>query len=156
VRGKQRDELLGGALALVHMTTRPERFGLTLIEAMACGTPVLGAAMGSVPEIVLDGTTGFTCASVADAVARVPQLASLSRAACRERVGSTFSTERMIDRYIDAYRLALSTRTPPPPSEARLRARHHDWWDRPMAFTDDPPRAGTQVYELQVREGPPS
>ncbi len=70
VRGKERDELLGGALALVHMTTRPERFGLTLIEAMACGTPVLGAAMGSVPEIVVDGETGFVCASVDDAVAR--------------------------------------------------------------------------------------
>ena len=72
VRGKQRDELLGGALALVHMTTRPERFGLTLIEAMACGTPVLGAAMGSIPEIVVDGVTGYLCATVDDAVARVP------------------------------------------------------------------------------------
>src|SRR5208282_748065 len=96
-----RDELLGGALALVHMTTRPERFGLTLIEAMACGTPVLGAAMGSVPEIVV-GVTGFTCATVTDAVARVPELAALSRAACRERVVTTFSTERMVDRYLDA------------------------------------------------------
>jgi glycosyltransferase involved in cell wall biosynthesis len=153
VRGKQRDELLGGALALVHMTTRPERFGLTLIEAMACGTPVLGAAMGSVPEIVVDGVTGFTCATVDDAVARVPQLSSLSRRACRERVATTFSTERMVDRYLDAYRAALAQKTPPPPSDERLRARRHDWWDRPMAFTDDPPRAATQTYELEIREG---
>jgi glycosyltransferase involved in cell wall biosynthesis len=152
VRGKQRDELLGGALALVHMTTRPERFGLTLIEAMACGTPVLGAAMGSVPEIVVDGTTGFTCATVADAVARVPQLAALSRAACRGRVTSTFSTERMVDRYLDAYRAALRLRTPAPPTAERLAAREHDWWDRPMAYTDDPPRATYQSYELAVRE----
>jgi glycosyltransferase involved in cell wall biosynthesis len=151
VRGKQRDELLGSALALVHMTTRPERFGLTLIEAMACGTPVLGAAMGSVPEIVVDGETGFVCASVDDAVARVPHLASLSRAACRERVETTFSTERMVDRYLDAYRGALAQRTPPPPSAERLRARTHDWWDRPMAYTDDPPHTTHQPYELTIR-----
>jgi glycosyltransferase involved in cell wall biosynthesis len=155
VRGQQRDELLGGALALVHMTTRPERFGLTLIEAMACGTPVLGAAMGSVPEIVVDGITGFTCATVADAVARVPQLATLSRAACRERVTSTFSTERMVDRYLDAYRIALDLRTPVRPSADRLAARAHDWWDRPMAYTDDPPHAAYQLYELRVREEQP-
>jgi glycosyltransferase involved in cell wall biosynthesis len=152
VRGAARDELLGGALALVHMTTRPERFGLTLIEAMACGTPVLGAANGSVPEIVIDGTTGFTCATVDEAVARVPQLAGLSRAACRERVVTAFSTERMIDRYLDAYGAALELRTPPHPSPERLSARRHDWWDRPMAFTDDPPHAAHQSYELTIRE----
>ena len=140
VRGPDRDALLGGALALVHMTTRPERFGLTLIEAMACGTPILGAAMGSVPEIVRDGVTGFVCASVDDAVARVPQLAALSRRACRDHVETTFSTDRMVDRYLDAYRAALRLRTPPPPTEEQLRWRAHDWWDRPMAFTDLPPR----------------
>lgn len=151
VRGAQRDEVLGGALALVHMTTRPERFGLTLIEAMACGTPVLGAAMGSVPEIVVDGVTGFTCATVDDAVARVPQLASLSRAACRERVVTSFSTERMIERYLDVYADALCLRTPPPPSPERLAARRHDWWDRPMAYTDTPPHATHQDFELRIR-----
>ncbi len=152
VRGAQRDELLGGALALVHMTTRPERFGLTLIEAMACGTPVLGAAMGSIPEIVVDGVNGYLCATVDDAVARVPGLAGLSRAACRERVVTTFSTERMIDRYIGTYRTALALRTPAPASPERLAARKHDWWDRPMAYTDDPPHATHQPYELDVRE----
>jgi glycosyltransferase involved in cell wall biosynthesis len=133
-----RDELLSNALALVHMTTRPERFGLTLVEAMACGTPVLGAAMGSVPEIVQDGVTGFVCASVDDAVTRVPDLASLDRAACRARVEAEFTVERMIDRYLDAYATALDVRTPPPPTEEQLRWRAHDWWDRPMAYTDIP------------------
>jgi glycosyltransferase involved in cell wall biosynthesis len=151
VRGAQRDELLGGALALVHMTTRPERFGLTLIEAMACGTPVLGAATGSVPEIVVDGVTGFLCRNVDEAVERVPHLAALSREACRTRVETTFSTERMIDRYLDAYSAALDLRTPPPPAPERLAARNHDWWDRPMAYTDDPPHATTQTYELEIR-----
>jgi len=138
VRGAQRDELLGGALALVHMTTRPERFGLTMIEAMACGTPVLGANMGSIPEIVVDGETGFLCDDVAAAVARVPQLASLSRRACRTRVETTFSSERMVDRYIAAYEIALAQKLPPPPTPDQERWRAHDWWDRPMAFTEIP------------------
>ena len=99
VRRDARNELLSGALALVHMTTRPERFGLTMIEAMACGTPVLGARMGSIPEIVVDGSTGFLCDTVDDAVAKVPRLAALDRRACRARVEAEFTVERMVDRY---------------------------------------------------------
>ncbi|MDP9110440.1 MAG: glycosyltransferase family 4 protein, partial [Candidatus Eremiobacteraeota bacterium] len=131
-----RNELLSNALALVHMTTRPERFGLTMIEAMACGTPVLGARMGSVPEIVEDGVSGFVCETVDDAVARVPQLATLDRRACRARVDEAFTVEKMIDRYAAAYEKALDLKLPPPPSADQLRWRKHDWWDRPMAYTD--------------------
>ena len=145
VKGKARDELVGGALALVHMTTRPERFGLTLIEAMACGTPVLGARMGSIPEIVVDGVTGFLCDDVPDAVAKVSRLAALSRRACRAHVESTFSLERMVDRYIGAYAEALRLGTPPEPTDEQLRWRRHDWWDRPMAFTDIPPKPRHQL-----------
>ncbi|HYW52899.1 MAG TPA: glycosyltransferase family 4 protein [Dongiaceae bacterium] len=140
VTGRARDELVGGALALVHMTTRPERFGLTLIEAMACGTPVLGARMGSIPEIVVDGVTGFLCDGVGDAAAHVPHLAKLSRRACRAHVETTFSVDRMVDRYVDAYAEALRLHTPRPPTDEQLRWRRHDWWDRPMAFTDIPPK----------------
>ena len=144
VQRAARNRLLGGALGLVHMTTRPERFGLTLIEAMACGTPVLGANMGSVPEIVVDGVTGFVCDSVAQAAEKVPELAGLDRRACRERVESTFSLERMIDRYLAAYRDALRLERPPPPSKEKLAAREHDWWDRPMAFTEMPPKPSSR------------
>jgi glycosyltransferase involved in cell wall biosynthesis len=140
VEREARNELLGNALALVHMVTRPERFGLTLVEAMACGTPVLGANLGSIPEIVVDGETGFVCDSVDEAVRRVPYLAKLSRRACRNRVEKTFSLERMIERYLDVYREALRLATPPAPSVERLAARAVDWWDRPMAFTDLPPK----------------
>jgi glycosyltransferase involved in cell wall biosynthesis len=147
VAGAARDDLLGNALALVHMTTRPERFGLTMIEAMACGTPVLGAAMGSIPEIVIDGVTGFVCASVDDAVARVPLLAALDRRRCREHVESTFSLERMIDRYLTVYARALDLQLPMPPSEHELRARAHDWWDRPMAFTDIPDKPRSLPFD---------
>ncbi len=107
--------------------------------------------MGSVPEIVVDGATGFVCEGVDTAVARVPQLAALDRRACRTHVETTFSTSRMIDRYADAYRTALEQRTPPPPTLEQQRWREHDWWDRPMAFTDDPPRAGAQPYMITVR-----
>ena len=140
VEREARNELLSGALALIHMTTRPERFGLTMVEAMACGTPVLGARMGSIPEIVVDGVTGVLCDGVDEAVDAVPRLASLDRAACRKRVEAEFTIERMIDRYADAYARALELRTPPPPSDALLKARAHDWWDRPMAYTDIPPK----------------
>jgi glycosyltransferase involved in cell wall biosynthesis len=150
VQGTARDELVGGALALVHLTTRPERFGLTMIEAMACGTPVLGARMGSIPEIVVEGRTGFLCDGVDDAIARVPQLASLSRAACRAHVETTFSLERMIDRYAGAYEAALRLRVPPPPTDEQLRWRRHDWWDRPMAFTDLPPRPSADLGAIRL------
>ena len=145
VEREARDALLGGALALVHMTTRPERFGLTMIEAMACGTPVLGARMGSIPEIVVDGETGFLCDDVEAAVARVGELATLDRRACRAHVEARFTSERMLDAYAEAYRRALRLRTPPPPSAARLAARDRDYWDRPMAFTDTPPKPRTLV-----------
>jgi glycosyltransferase involved in cell wall biosynthesis len=147
VEREARNELLGNALALVHMTTRPERFGLTLIEAMACGTPVLGARMGAIPEIVVDGVTGFLCADVAEAVGKVPMLAGLNRHDCRRRVEEEFSVDRMIDRYARAFVQALELRTPPPPSAERLRARRHDWWDRPMAYTEIPSKPKSLAFE---------
>ena len=140
VKGEARNALLGGALALVHMTTRPERFGLTLIEAMACGTPVLGARMGSLPEIVVDKVTGILCDSVDEAVAAVPRLAQLDRYAARRHVESMFTSEHMIDRYLDAYTQALELKLPPAATPQLMAARRHDWWDRPMAYTDDPQR----------------
>jgi glycosyltransferase involved in cell wall biosynthesis len=141
VQREARNGLLANALALVHMTTRPERFGLTLIEAMACGTPVLGSNMGSVPEIVRNGVTGYVCEDVASAVERVPHLASLDRRACRTHVENNFSAERMIDRYVSAYEAALAQRLPAAPTPEQARARNHDWWDRPMAFTEMPPHS---------------
>jgi glycosyltransferase involved in cell wall biosynthesis len=140
VERAERDALLGGALALVHMTTRPERFGLVLVEAMACGTPILGAQMGSLPEIVVDGVTGFLCDNVDEAVLKVPKLAALSRAACRAHVEAEFTVDRMIERYSEAYAKALALGVPPPPSAEQVRWRAHDWWDRPMAFTEIPPK----------------
>ena len=103
--------------------------------------------MGSIPEIVVDGVTGFLCDSVEDAVAKVPHLASLDRHACRARVEAEFTVERMVDRYLDAYAMALEQRLPSPPSPEKLRARAHDWWDRPMAFTDIPQKPKSLHFE---------
>jgi hypothetical protein len=94
--------------------------------------------MGSIPEIVVDGVTGFLCDSVDDAVAKVPLLTSIDRHACRRHVEAKFTVERMIDRYLAAYTTALELGLPPKPSEEKLRARAHDWWDRPMAYTEIP------------------
>jgi glycosyltransferase involved in cell wall biosynthesis len=146
-RRVERNELLSNALALVHMTTRPERFGLTMVESMACGTPVLGANMGSVPEIVVDGETGFVCDDVDEAVRRVADLASLDRRKCRERVETTFTVDRMIDRYLEAYAKAVQMRLPPPPTPDQERWRQHDWWDRPMAYTDIPAKPASLYFD---------
>jgi len=146
-RRAERNELLSNALALVHMTTRPERFGLTMVESMACGTPVLGANMGSVPEIVVDGETGFVCDDVDEAVRRVADLASIDRKKCRERVETTFTVERMIDRYLEAYAKAVEMRLPPPPTPDQERWRQHDWWDRPMAYTDIPAKPASLHFD---------
>jgi glycosyltransferase involved in cell wall biosynthesis len=154
VEREARQELLGGALALVHMTTRPERFGLTMIEAMACGTPVLGARMGSIPEIACDGVTGFLCDSVDDAVERAGHLRELDRRACRERVESHFSLEHMIDAYLAAYGRALALGTPQPPSDAVRAARERDYWERPMGFTELPPKPRTLYRGSGIRESP--
>lgn len=140
VRRRARNELLSNALALVHMTTRPERFGLTMVEAMACGTPVVGANMGSVPEIVVDGKTGFVCDTVEEAAEKVALLPSIDRRACRTHVQEQFTVDRMIDRYLGAYQKAVELRLPAEPTREQLRWREHDWWDRPMAYTEIPPK----------------
>jgi glycosyltransferase involved in cell wall biosynthesis len=147
VRRRARNELLSNALALVHMTTRPERFGLTMVEAMACGTPVLGANMGSVPEIVIDGKTGFVCDTVEEAADKVALLPSIDRRACRARVEAEFTVDRMIERYMAAYAKAVELRLPPDATEEQLRWRRHDWWDRPMAYTEIPPKPSALHFE---------
>jgi glycosyltransferase involved in cell wall biosynthesis len=105
---EERRRLLGGAAALLHLVTEPERFGLVMAEAMACGTPVIGMGLGSVPEVVAHGETGFVASSVAEAVEAVRRLPELSRRACRRRVETRFSVEQMIDGYLAAYERLLS------------------------------------------------
>ncbi|WP_315762105.1 glycosyltransferase family 4 protein [Sphingomonas sp. Y38-1Y] len=108
VGGLERVAALGGAAALLHLINFDEPFGLSVIEAMACGTPVIAIRRGSMPELIEDGVTGFLVDSVDEAVAAVDRLGEIDRAACRRAVEQRFSVERMVDRYIELYREILS------------------------------------------------
>ena len=97
-------ELLCGATALVNPIEWAEPFGLVMIEAMACGTPVIATPCGSVPEIVTPGKTGFICNGESEMIEAVSQVADLDRATCRREVETTFSMERMVDIHAAFYR----------------------------------------------------
>ncbi len=100
----EKAHFLSGAIGLLVPIDWPEPFGLVMIEAMACGTPVIAFNRGSVPEIVDDGLTGFIVRDVAEAVAMVPRLSHLSRTAVRQRFETRFTARRMADDYLELYR----------------------------------------------------
>jgi glycosyltransferase involved in cell wall biosynthesis len=99
----QKSRLLGGAAALLFPIDWPEPFGLVMIEAMACGTPVIAWARGSVPEVVEHGVTGFIVDSEEAAIAALARIDELDRRAIRRVFERRFSARRMAERYLDAY-----------------------------------------------------
>jgi glycosyltransferase involved in cell wall biosynthesis len=103
----EKDDFLGDALALVAPYDWPEPFGLVLIEALACGTPVLAYRRGSIPEVLEDGVTGIIGETLDDLVAGVERVAQLDRARCREQFEKRFTVERMVQDYLRAYRQLL-------------------------------------------------
>ncbi len=116
----EKSEFLGNALALLFTIDWPEPFGLAMIEAMACGTPVIARPCGSVPEVVTPGLTGFIERSLdrlADAAKKAEQL---SRAACRKEFEARFTVETMVDRYEEVYHRVMARR---PSQPARPGAR---------------------------------
>ena len=104
----ERAEVLGAAAALLHPIHFDEPFGLSVAEAMACGTPVIAYRRGSMPELVDDGVTGFLVDSLDDAVAVVARLRSLDREQVRARARERFDVERMVDDYLRVYRSVLA------------------------------------------------
>ena len=104
VGGQEKDEFLGNAYALLFPIDWPEPFGLVMIEAMACGTPVIAWRIGSVPEIVEEGVTGFVVGSIDEAVQAVGRISELSRAICRHRFEERYDASRMVDNYLKVYR----------------------------------------------------
>jgi glycosyltransferase involved in cell wall biosynthesis len=99
---------LGYAKALLAPVDWPEPFGLVLIEAMACGTPVIAFGRGSIPEIIEDGVTGFIVENLDQAVDAVSKVDEISRSGCRSRFEGRFSAERMTDDYERAYEEVLA------------------------------------------------
>lgn len=104
INDRQKAEFLGNARALLFPIDWPEPFGLVMIEAMACGTPVVAFACGAVPEVVEDGVSGFVVDSVERAVEAVGNLGRLERAGVRAAFEARFSVERMADHYVMIYR----------------------------------------------------
>jgi len=107
VGGREKDEFLGHARALLFPVDWPEPFGLVMIEAMACGTPVIGWCNGSVPEVVSEGVTGYVVDSIEQAVQAVERIAGLSRRACRQAFEERFDAARMAQDYVEVYRRLL-------------------------------------------------
>jgi glycosyltransferase involved in cell wall biosynthesis len=100
---REKPEFLGRALALLFPIDWPEPFGLVMIEAMACGTPVIATARGSVPEVVEPGVTGYIVSSTAEAVTAVAEAARLDRRRVRQVFEQRFTAERMAREYLETY-----------------------------------------------------
>jgi glycosyltransferase involved in cell wall biosynthesis len=112
VNEHEKDEVLGNAYAYLFPIDWPEPFGLTMVEAMATGTPVIASRNGSVPEIVQDGVTGFVCSTFKELIEAVPKVASLDRVACRRHVERHFTPTAMANGYETIYRRVVSGETP--------------------------------------------
>ena len=124
VAGKDKENLLRHAAALVFPIDWAEPFGLVMIEAMACGTPVIAYGSGSVPEVVDHGVSGFIVDSIDESVAAIERLGELDRRAVRAQFEERFSAERMTREYVELYRGLLANRAAEPANE------------RPFALTE--------------------
>lgn len=132
--------LLGDAIALVNPLMWPEPFGLVMIEALACGTPIVALSCASVPEIVTDGVTGLVRDDLAALARALTEVATLDRARCREAAEVSFSSELMVADHVALYgRLILEQS--PNPAKRKLIA--------------EPPRATRRTKQLNRTAGPP-
>jgi len=113
INEQQKTEFLGKAKALLFPIDWPEPFGLVMIEAMACGTPVIAFENGSVPEILENGITGFIVNSVPEAIDAIMQIGFLSRAEIRKTFEMRFTAGRMADDYVNVYRSLIDTQLNP-------------------------------------------
>ena len=104
---EKRDKLLGQAFALVHPITFEEPFGLSVVESMLCGTPVVAFNKGSMPELILDGKAGFLVENIHEAVDALTDVKDIDRRFCRTWAEERFSQKKMIDDYIDVYKEVL-------------------------------------------------
>jgi glycosyltransferase involved in cell wall biosynthesis len=110
IEPEKRQEILAGARVLLHLIEFDEPFGLSVVESMACGTPVIAFARGSMPELIRDGKTGFLVDDVEAAVQAVDRVGSLDRQTCRDEVEQRFTCQRMAKDYLDVYQQILDQR----------------------------------------------
>jgi mannose-6-phosphate isomerase-like protein (cupin superfamily) len=108
----QRNRLLGNASALLHPINFNEPFGLSVIESMACGTPVIAFNKGSMPELIEDGKNGFLVKTVDEAIGAVAKIKDIDRACCRRHVEQYFTIDRMLEEYIKVYETVLAKTKP--------------------------------------------
>ena len=104
----ERDKLLGEAYALLHPISFEEPFGLSVAESMLCGTPVIAFNKGSMPELIIDGKTGFLVDTISGAAEAVNNIKSINRKYCREYAASKFSRQKMIEGYLEVYSKILA------------------------------------------------
>jgi glycosyltransferase involved in cell wall biosynthesis len=110
VAGARKREVLQGAIALLHLVQWPEPFGLVMVEAMACGTPVIAMPQGSIPEVITHGRTGFVVGTVHEAMAALGQVEAIDPQVCRQEARARFDAERMAIDYLSLYeQLAFAT-----------------------------------------------
>jgi glycosyltransferase involved in cell wall biosynthesis len=119
----QKQAFLGNAYALLFPIRWPEPFGIVMIEAMACGTPVVAFRAGSVPEVIEDGVSGFIVDDIEGAVGALPRVAGLDRARCREAFERRFTARRMAQDYVALYEAVLAEQRAPGPVPQALDAR---------------------------------
>ena len=137
---EEKAEFLGNARALLFPIDWPEPFGLVMIEALACGTPVIAFPRGSVREIIEDGVTGFLCETVEEAIAAVRRIDSIDRRVCRETFERRFSAARMARDYLAVYE-ALVRHRPRERAARRMPVRHAPRTG--LAATEGEPSAAT-------------
>ena len=107
---RHKNAFLGQARALLFPVDWPEPFGLSMIEAMACGTPVLAFGRGAVPEVIDEGVTGCIVHTMDEAISRLGAVLSLDRARVRRRFEERFTVARMARDYVEVYRRLIGTR----------------------------------------------
>jgi glycosyltransferase involved in cell wall biosynthesis len=118
---QQKGAFLGDAYAYLFPIDWPEPFGLTMIEAMACGTPTIAFNRGSVPEVIANGVSGFVVDTVEEAVNAVRQAATFDRAACRAEFMNRFSAPKMARDYAKLYETIVTAKTAAPDTAAAVR-----------------------------------
>jgi glycosyltransferase involved in cell wall biosynthesis len=155
VNDERKAELLRGAHALLFPIDWPEPFGLIMIEALACGTPVVARRCGSIPEVVRDGVTGFVCESDAQLIDALQRVSRLDRRACRAEFDARFTATAMALRYLEVYAALRAGRCEPETRSALLGTGERRPPGLPMVINVDAPRRASWQAALPARDRAP-